>query len=326
MSPVPRLAYRSCAHASRIASTSTIKSSPRIAYTAQRRWQSSDAGSANTKISGIVDQISQLTLLETADLVATLKSRLNIPDMPMGGFSGGGGGAPAAVAAPVEEEEAAPKQEEKTLFNLKLQSFDATAKPKVIKEIKSLLGLSLVDSKKFVESAPKMMKEVSTYDSSGLGPGANERIVNSKGGRPEDRGCNEGTRCCGCHGVGRPRNEGDKPFQEGALGNERIYSAYSRSVVMSGFGSSSRSVTSLALRHWCECTCMIDYAWGHSCEKGKFVRWGILIQETDQRLRYAFAITLQDMFVISPPMARQVVVSSPALLLPAAFHTRLPPH
>ena len=48
---------------------------------------------------------------------------------------------------------------EKTLFTLKLQSFEATAKPKVIKEIKNLLGLSLVDSKKFVESAPKQMKE-----------------------------------------------------------------------------------------------------------------------------------------------------------------------
>jgi large subunit ribosomal protein L7/L12 len=76
--------------------------------------------------------------------------------MPMGGFAAG----PAApTAAPVEEEEAAPVQQEKTLFNLKLQSFDAGAKPKIIKEIKSMLGLSLVDSKKFVESAPKMMKE-----------------------------------------------------------------------------------------------------------------------------------------------------------------------
>lgn len=76
----------------------------------------------------------------------------------MGGFGGGGGAAPVA-AAPVEEEEAAPKAEAKTLFNLKLKSFDAAAKPKVIKEIKALLGLSLVDSKKFVESAPKLMKE-----------------------------------------------------------------------------------------------------------------------------------------------------------------------
>lgn len=41
-----------------------------------RRWQSTDAASeapSNPKIAGIVDQISQLTLLETADLVSTLK-------------------------------------------------------------------------------------------------------------------------------------------------------------------------------------------------------------------------------------------------------------
>jgi len=145
-----------------------------------RRWQSTEAPtSANPKIAGIVDQISQLTLLETADLVSTLKvcsssgptiyqsnpsltcflqSRLNIPDMPIGGFSAGP--AQAAPTAAVEEpEEVAPAKEEKTLFTLKLESFDAAAKPKIIKEIKSMLGLSLVDSKKFVESAPKMMKE-----------------------------------------------------------------------------------------------------------------------------------------------------------------------
>jgi hypothetical protein len=42
-----------------------------------RRWASTDASAAaapiSPKISGIVDQISQLTLLETADLVANLK-------------------------------------------------------------------------------------------------------------------------------------------------------------------------------------------------------------------------------------------------------------
>lgn len=81
--------------------------------------------------------------------------------MPIGGFSAGpaAGGAAAPAAAAEEPEEAAPKQEEKTLFNLKLESFDAAAKPKIIKEVKAMLGLSLVDSKKFVESAPKMMKE-----------------------------------------------------------------------------------------------------------------------------------------------------------------------
>ena len=68
-------------------------------------------------------------------------------------------GAGGAAAAPVEEEEAAPAPAEKTLFNVKLESFEAGAKPKIIKEVKSLLGLSLVDSKKFVEAAPKLLKE-----------------------------------------------------------------------------------------------------------------------------------------------------------------------
>ncbi|MCJ1252905.1 hypothetical protein MMC24_000711 [Lignoscripta atroalba] len=122
---------------------------------ARRCASTAAASSGNSKVAGIVDQISQLTLLETADLVSSLKSRLNIPDMQMGGFAAA---APAAPA-PVEEEEAAPAAQAKTLFTLTLKSFEAAAKPKIIKEIKSMLGLSLVDSKKFVESAPKQMKE-----------------------------------------------------------------------------------------------------------------------------------------------------------------------
>lgn len=77
--------------------------------------------------------------------------------MPMGAFAAA---APAAAPAAAEEaEEAAPAAQEKSVFTLKLESFEAGSKPKVIKEIKGLLGLSLVDSKKFVESAPKTMKD-----------------------------------------------------------------------------------------------------------------------------------------------------------------------
>ncbi|KAK6543784.1 hypothetical protein TWF694_000516 [Orbilia ellipsospora] len=131
-----------------------------IHRTCQRRWDSSVAGSANPKLVQIVDQISTLTLLETADLVGLLKARLNIPDTLLAAPAAA---APAAAAAaPVEEEAAA--VEEKTLFNVKLNSFDAAAKAKIIKEVKALLGLSLVDSKKFVESAPKMLKEGLTKD------------------------------------------------------------------------------------------------------------------------------------------------------------------
>jgi len=38
-------------------------------------------------------------------------------------------------------------------------AFADGSKPKIIKEVKNLLGLSLVESKKFVESAPKVLKE-----------------------------------------------------------------------------------------------------------------------------------------------------------------------
>ena len=78
--------------------------------------------------------------------------------MPVGGFAAAPAATPAAAAAE-EADEPAPAAQEKTLFSVKLESFEAGAKPKVIKEVKNLLGLSLVDSKKFVESAPKMMKE-----------------------------------------------------------------------------------------------------------------------------------------------------------------------
>lgn len=112
------------------------------------------AAAVDPKISSIVDDISKLTLIETAALVKELKTRLDIPDISFPAAGAAPAAAPAA-AEPVEEE----KPKEKTVFSLKLESFDAKSKPKIIKEVKNLLGLSLVESKKFVEAAPKLLKE-----------------------------------------------------------------------------------------------------------------------------------------------------------------------
>lgn len=111
---------------------------------------------ASPKISAIVDDISKLTILETSELVQELKTRLNIPDISIPSAAA----APAAAAAaPAEQAEAAEPQEEKMIFSIKLESFDPKSKPKIIKEVKSLLGLSLVESKKLVEGAPKTLKD-----------------------------------------------------------------------------------------------------------------------------------------------------------------------
>ncbi|CAN6671901.1 large ribosomal subunit protein bL12m [Trichomonascus vanleenenianus] len=120
------------------------------------RFNSTEAAPVDPKISAIVDEIAKLNLLETSQLVKELKTRLDIPDIS---FPAAGAAPAAPVAAPAEEEEAPPAAEEKTIFNIKLESFDAKNKAKIIKEVKGLLGLNLVDSKKLVESAPKVLKE-----------------------------------------------------------------------------------------------------------------------------------------------------------------------
>ncbi|OSX60581.1 hypothetical protein POSPLADRAFT_1171668 [Postia placenta MAD-698-R-SB12] len=112
---------------------------------------------ADPKLNKIVDEISGLTLLQAADLVTLLKSRLNIQEIAM----------PAAAPAPAagasaggEAEEAQEKPKEKTIFNVKLESFDATAKPKIIREVKAMVpNLTLIEAKKFVESLPQILKE-----------------------------------------------------------------------------------------------------------------------------------------------------------------------
>lgn len=73
-------AARCCRHLSGAVRPSSLRIAT-SAYTARstpssRRWESTDAAAAaptSPKITQIVDQISQLTLLETADLVSTLK-------------------------------------------------------------------------------------------------------------------------------------------------------------------------------------------------------------------------------------------------------------
>lgn len=131
------------------------------------RYQSTEASESkpsepiDPKISNIVNEISKLTLLETSVLINELKAQLKIPDiaLPAAGAVAAPAAGGASGGAAVEEEAQEEKPEEKTIFALKLESFDAKAKPKIIKEIKTMLGLSLVEAKKFAEAAPKVLKD-----------------------------------------------------------------------------------------------------------------------------------------------------------------------
>lgn len=113
-----------------------------------------EAKTYSPKIEKIVTDISSLTLIEVSDLSELLKKRLNLPDapvMPMGGFM------PVAAAAPAEE---AQEEAVKNSFNVKILKFDEKQKIPLIKLVKGLVeGMNLVQAKKFIESAPVMLKE-----------------------------------------------------------------------------------------------------------------------------------------------------------------------
>ncbi|XP_060573915.1 large ribosomal subunit protein bL12m-like [Ruditapes philippinarum] len=108
------------------------------------------------KIQNIVNDIGQLTLLEVADLNELLKKTLNIQDAPVMAM---GAGAPVAAQAKEEEEDEVASTPKKTVFCVKLTGFDADKKIALIKEVKTLLpDTNLVQAKKFVESAPIVVK------------------------------------------------------------------------------------------------------------------------------------------------------------------------
>ncbi|XP_062181667.1 uncharacterized protein LOC133885917 [Phragmites australis] len=109
----------------------------------------------------LVEDVSSLTLAESAALSSLLLRRLDIPSAPpiailnsAAGLGGGGGG--AASAGPAGEKAAAAA--EKTVFELRLEAFDTASKIKVIKEIRTFTDLGLKEAKELVEKAPAVIK------------------------------------------------------------------------------------------------------------------------------------------------------------------------
>ena len=98
---------------------------------------------ASEKITALVEQVKELTVLELAELVHTLEEVFGVS------------AAAAAVAAPVAAAEAV---EEKTEFDVILKSAGAS-KLNVIKVVRAATGLGLKDAKDLVDNCPKTLKE-----------------------------------------------------------------------------------------------------------------------------------------------------------------------
>ncbi|HEX8224879.1 MAG TPA: 50S ribosomal protein L7/L12 [Allosphingosinicella sp.] len=97
-------------------------------------------------INSLVDQLSELTVLEAADLAKALEEKWGVSAAAAVAAPAGGG----AAAAPVEEE--------KTEFDVILVN-DGGKKINVIKEVRAITQLGLGEAKALVEGAPKAVKE-----------------------------------------------------------------------------------------------------------------------------------------------------------------------
>ena len=96
-------------------------------------------------INTLVDQLSELTVLEAADLAKALEEKWGVS-------------AAAAVAAAPAAAAAAPAAEEQTEFDVILTG-DGGKKINVIKEVRAITQLGLGEAKALVEGAPKPVKE-----------------------------------------------------------------------------------------------------------------------------------------------------------------------
>jgi large subunit ribosomal protein L7/L12 len=114
--------------------------------------ESADTSSiGNEKVQRLADEITGLTVLEASWLSEILRKKLNIQKPAMGAMPMGFA-MPAAAAAPAAGDAEAPKEEkkEKTEFDVKLESFSAEGKIKVIKEIRAITSLGLKEAKELV--------------------------------------------------------------------------------------------------------------------------------------------------------------------------------
>ena len=98
---------------------------------------------ASEKITALVEQVKELTVLELSELVHTLEEVFGVS------------AAAAAVAAPAA---AAVEVEEKPEFDVILKSAGAS-KLGVIKVVRAATGLGLKDAKDLVDNCPKTLKD-----------------------------------------------------------------------------------------------------------------------------------------------------------------------
>ncbi|KAH7566705.1 hypothetical protein ACOSP7_023316 [Xanthoceras sorbifolium] len=106
------------------------------------------------KLERIADELLDLTKLERYDYSILFRHKMGLNRY---GPALSGPSSPGAAAAGSGSAEA--KVAEKTVFDVKLEKFDAAAKIKIIKEVRTFTDLGLKEAKEMVEKVPVVVKK-----------------------------------------------------------------------------------------------------------------------------------------------------------------------
>ncbi|MCL7047794.1 hypothetical protein MKW94_003587 [Papaver nudicaule] len=130
--------------------------SARISHRSLSTATSSAAETQAQKLERIADQLIDLTKFEKHDYAILFRHKLGLNKYgpAISGLNAANGSSSAAAATA-----AADAAVEKVAFDLKLEKFDAAAKIKIIKEVRSFTDLGLKEAKDLVEKAPVVLKK-----------------------------------------------------------------------------------------------------------------------------------------------------------------------
>ncbi|KAK4564423.1 hypothetical protein RGQ29_006470 [Quercus rubra] len=106
----------------------------------------------------LVDEVSGLTLAEAAELGAIMMRKMGMKEPPTVGVLKPGAAGLAGMAVKSSAAAKEEKKPEKTVFEIKLESYEASAKIKIIKEVRGFTDLGLKEAKDLVEKTPSVLK------------------------------------------------------------------------------------------------------------------------------------------------------------------------
>jgi large subunit ribosomal protein L7/L12 len=135
--------------AKKVETAAEKKDAPKAKAEKAKEKKETKKSSEGPSVERIVEMVETMTVLELSELVKALEERFGVtaaaPMAMMPGVAAGAGGAAEEV-------------EEQTEFDVILKDI-GSQKIQVIKVVRAITGLGLIEAKKLVEEAPKPIKE-----------------------------------------------------------------------------------------------------------------------------------------------------------------------